>query len=436
MLHPEKVPRVDAAYRRLKDVWLCLVLEDSLENLDLFAEKIKQYTESFFEEVSKIKDPMSIARLSVAYGRVVRDWLVEQLGFSYSLLGMDKRFSFILDMEMIVLGQLFSNSAALSKENYMTGVFIDHALKIMEMTGNKIYEVSSGLRWQLENTELQKYPTDGLRSPFPCVYIALPEKTYKVYNEWTDWHDVDGVYIVEDTETIPRTWRMIVTGLPNENSFQKEYDDALYHWVIRLPENKSVEEALQESFDVAIRQIEGEKQFKKVKKDGEIVDVEIAVEKNAIAKRQYFDMMHKSLVSIFRYVMKVMIYATLPDYEWVYKDASSEYDSLRARADKLIPGSTKKKKILSRMKMLGAHPRILLGGRIVVDRATREAFEAGTSEGRHQHVRSLVTGHFHHYWIGPKGQQTLDKKFVAPYWRGPETAPLTQKKHVLKSDGV
>jgi len=57
--------------------------------------------------------------------------------------------------------------------------------------------------------------------------------------------------------------------------------------------------------------------------------------------------------------------------------------------------------------------------------------ETGTS-GRRQQVRSIVRGHYHRFWVGPNHEEhpggteerVLVWKYLLPYWRGPEDAPV------------
>lgn len=45
--------------------------------------------------------------------------------------------------------------------------------------------------------------------------------------------------------------------------------------------------------------------------------------------------------------------------------------------------------------------------------------------------RFWVQGHWHGYWVGPKGQQHLISKYVPPYQKGPEGAPLKSAKKII-----
>jgi hypothetical protein len=216
-----------------------------------------------------------------------------------------------------------------------------------------------------------------------------------------------------------------------------EFDDALYHWLIHFPEGGTVEAAIQESIDIVYKQhAAGEYERILILKDGTHQSFKSEVPVNLVeGKRlEIFKDMQKTMLPLFRYVMNVVLYATLPTAEAVMSDASPEYAALRRRASH-EKNERKRKELNARANAIGAHSRIVLGGSIVVSREMKEAAEEGSVDGaRHQKVRSLVSGHWHHFWTGPRKEQdkrNLVKKWVQPYWRGPEAAPLTQKEHVL-----
>lgn len=77
-------------------------------------------------------------------------------------------------------------------------------------------------------------------------------------------------------------------------------------------------------------------------------------------------------------------------------------------------------------------------GDIVVIRMRREVFQglhkaAGTEEDDvpWYTVRFMVRGHWHNYWVGPRGAQHLQPKYVLPYEKGPEGAPLVKRNKIF-----
>jgi hypothetical protein len=363
------------------------------------------------------------------------DWLSEQLGVpSFPLLGIDPRMNYV--QNMVALDPIEGKPPPMTIEARMTEYVVRHAMFWFTKYGKKAYRVSPGLQWMLENTELRRYPCDDLRLPFPVIYLSLPPK-YMIYNDTTGWHTSEGMYVVEDCNIIPRCWRLILAAKPNEKSVD-EYDDAIYHWLVHFPEGRTVEESIQESIDVVYKQHEaGEYERILIMRDGtERRFMSVGPANTVIDGRRLkiFEDMQKTMLPLFRYVMNVVLYSTLPDADIVFSDASPEYAALRRRASH-EKNERRRKELKTRASAIGPHPRIILGGSITVSRETKEAQEKEMGDGsRHQKVRSLVSGHWHHFWTGPRKEQdkrNLIKKWVQPYWRGPEAAPLTEKEHVL-----
>ena len=107
--------------------------------------------------------------------------------------------------------------------------------------GKKTYTVSPGLSFTLQHTELRKMPAELLTLPYPCIYLVMPSDTFSIYNHETGTHVVEGAYIVDDHSVHPRSWKIMLTGIANENSVSAD-DDALYHYNIVLDNEKSLEE--------------------------------------------------------------------------------------------------------------------------------------------------------------------------------------------------
>lgn len=431
MLHPEWCLTFrDNMLKKYDDVAFDGLFLGDLENF-------KNGIASLFIAMVQKANPMAY----IGMGRVLHQKLFQYLdSANYSTMAIDPRFSFAITAEYDLLTNLFKtlcktdNLDALFRfEHHMTSIIVEHAQYLFEKYGKKIYTVSPGLQWALENTELRRYPTSGFHLPYTCIYLTLPPK-YEVLNNITRKHVSEGVYLVEDAACVPRKVRLILVGKPNENSGTK-MDDAIYHLSIELPENATLEEAINRSLDTAKKQTSGVDTKRQIMKDGKLVTItqpgKYSEDSEVVANPGLFKQMQDTMVDLFHYVVNVMIYATHPDADTTFCDASKEYESLRSRAMKL-PKGKKKDSLLQRAREMGSKPRVLLGGSIVIDRETKENRKHAGEEGRTVQVRSLVAGHFHLYWTGT-GRKIPVTKWIQPFWRGPEYAPLTQKKHSLGS---
>ncbi|HET7110249.1 MAG TPA: hypothetical protein VFI41_05220 [Gemmatimonadales bacterium] len=76
-------------------------------------------------------------------------------------------------------------------------------------------------------------------------------------------------------------------------------------------------------------------------------------------------------------------------------------------------------------------------GDIVIIRMRREVYQGlkkaagGEDEEPWYTIRFMVRGHWHNYWVGPRGNQHLISKYLLPYEKGPEGAPLVVKDKIF-----
>lgn len=344
------------------------------------------------------------------------------------------RYSFSAVMSMPEAQMLLNHVAKLGDPEKMAP-FLEQIVTIfmawyqdycLKTCGDKVYLVKPDLRWALENTDLKGYPADLLRLPFPTIYVDV-ENLIEIVNPLTGMHKASGVYITEDTARETRTWRILIVGKGKEESpLGKKFDDALYHYQIMLPEGKTVDDAIEYSFsflskDAPVREIELDFEGRKIK-----ISNGYASEEN---REQFIDMWG-NLLKLFKYVMNVMIYVTSQDADVKFGAASPEYRALQERA--MRAEGKKRRALFDRLKTMKADNAYILGGNIVIDRKPKTAqVDSDETEHRKQKVRSLVSGHFRLYHIGV-GRTEAVTKWIAPFWRGPEHAPLTTKAHVVK----
>ncbi len=454
LLHPEKVLRRGNAHTNfLKTLWAKELSEHDVSTVQGFGIAMQRYTEGveryrriFKPEPIDVLQAMTPAELdksnaqvyltiNVEHLRVVVEVLFELLDApTYSVMCLDKRIQALQQYEMSMLRE--STGRSISYEELSTEWIMLHAAIAFQATGSRVYEVAPTLRLLLENTHLRGLPTDQLKLPHQVIYLTLPPD-YDVYNERTGMHTSEGVYVVEDTERIPRTWRLILVGGPNEQSVTKD-DDALYHWTVTLPETGTVEDAIQESVELVEEVRTGGSAIREVEVRGEMITVEAGNPEAAKAQVAHFDFMQDTLVKLFRYVMNTVLYATHPDADVTFRDANSDYNKLQKRLHRLPKNThrrkSKRKHIRKQLKGLAKHkqPRITLGRTVIIDRNLKQTLleEAGPGANKHS-VRYIVSGHWHMYWTG-KGRKTATKKWVKPYYKGLEHAPLTQGKTRLK----
>jgi hypothetical protein len=346
--------------------------------------------------------------------------------FSYTALTAMPEFSWLVRFLTVTISGGDSSVASVFVENLMTVFmlwFMDHNIRLC---GDKAYVVKPDLRWALENTELKGFPSDDLRLPFPAVYIDV-EGLIDVYNPVTGQHKSLGVYITEDQARTPRAWRILVVGKGKiDSEFGPEYDDALYHFQILFPEGSTVDDALQHTFSFLTK--EQEQREVEVEFDGRMIKIETGF--GTDDNKERFVKMWQNLVHLFKYLMNVVVYSTTQDADVQFRATSPAYAALQDRAMKAA--GEKRRRLFDQLKHIAPDKAFVLGGNVVIDRHPKEASSVvEENERRKQRVRSLVSGHYHTYRIGT-GRIDSIRKWLSPYWRGPEHAPLTTKTRVVK----
>lgn len=343
---------------------------------------------------------------------------------SFSALSTMENFAILTRMLFDLNEQLYHTTNAplppmeVIQQEMLTVIIARFSTRMYEKYGSQIYVVSDSLEWALLNTKLKNYPSEQLRLPFPAIYVALPER-FRVYHWKTGWHEAEGAYVVEDEVTAYRSWRIMMVGKSKDKKVLD--DDAIFHFVVELPKGMTVDESLDYTFS----------KFSSTQPNV-VEEITVGGVKRKLVRGHpspdHFEEYSKLLASmkpVFEYIMNIVIYTTLPDADARLYNASKEYRQLRDRANKAQ--GEKRRKLFEKLK--GLHPRLrrLLGRDLVIDRSKEAGSDASEISGRKLTTRFLVTGHWHHYWTG-EGRTTSITKWIQPYWKGPQQAPLTPER--------
>ena len=295
-----------------------------------------------------------------------------------------------------------------------------------KMSGKKTYTVSKGLFEALSATTLKNYPSNLLKLPHSCIYIEFPKGSFlfttfsdEITKSDTGYINlpVEGVYIVEDDSFQDiRVWRVVVVCTYTDEPSDKVH---INHYFIPLFKDKSVDYCLENS----IRIMRGERH----------IDVIQNGEKGVIGNTPS-TRWSKNIIdcaeSVFRLVMNVIIYVTHGDADSTLISVSPEYT--RYREQMLLAKGSRREKLLGKLKKLNNNLRILLGKSYTIKRWDDQVeISNGESTGRHITVRTLVSGHWRNQVCGVGG---LERKiiWIEPHWRGPEAAPLTEKRAAVR----
>ncbi len=301
-----------------------------------------------------------------------------------------------------------------------TARILRYCISAYEKNGRKLYVVSPGLAWEMRNIQLRNMPSELLRLPFNALYLTAP-KELKVYNQHTGWHDLEGLYVVADNAAVPRTWRLVMTGGPNEQSTHPK-DDSLFHYFVKLADGKTIEQCIEDTLNDVVkdgafsRSIDGKKIYN-APKTQEQADI--------------FNLMRDHLKAAFSYVVNVMLYATHPDAEEEAFNASPEFRALYRRARKAK--GKKRKDLFARAKACKGPEYIKLGASVTVSRELRDAVESSKGKGTKHSVRTYVSAHWQHFWTGPRdGERTRIYKLKRAHWKGAKDLPVSERTHHVK----
>lgn len=288
---------------------------------------------------------------------------------------------------------------------------------VLHLTGEHVYDVSSGLAEKLAHTELRGVSTDDLKLPFESIYVTVPKRAgLKVWNDDTGWHEIAGMYLVEDPPRPPnhgslvegggkeRCWRFLVWG---RSKSEDAFDDALFHFVFYLPPGTTVS---------AQMEVEHARNSK----------AEVGVTAHPGETPEMLKFYREHWREIFQWAMNVAIYATWPDADVEHVIADPEARSLWERHTRAPKGSSKRVDLLKRFKAIH-YPdrRVVLGRHVTV--LDVEA-EREHRPGKPLSVRTLVSGHWIRYAHG-KGRTERRWHWREPFWRGPRDAPVSTPEH-------
>lgn len=387
----------------------------------------KLYRGPTYMNTGLMAEVMNLTPLSVYFIPPVRDILKDSDNpASFLLLKEDGRLSYLLAEIMDTFKSFGSIPESILAEELMTAVKYTHSYLVWSMNGSRLYEVHPDLAWALQRTELQDFPTEDLQLPCNALYLELPPTLY-IPNRITGDHPAAGAFIMEELLDDIRTWRIVLTGGPNESSGSKDYvkkygsDDALFHYWIDLSQ-KTVQECIATQLETTRTGSERTCHWK-----GKSYH---AISPKYIDDGPAFEDLRKTLTSTFQYIMNCVIYSTTAESDVWFYEASKEYRDLKDRAMKAK--GDKRKRLFAELKNVSSHTRYVMGSRTVIDRKrTKEASVEG--EGRKLTKGGLVAGHWQRYWVGV-GKKQCVRKLRLPFWRGPgeEFVPAEEGRHVTR----
>jgi hypothetical protein len=234
-------------------------------------------------------------------------------------------------------------------------------LAMFELAGRNSYKLSDNLACKLLNTKIHGINTEDIKLPLNTIYIEIPEILH-------DHFLAQGVIITQSREN--KHWSILIYH-SNLESFLLESLD--------LPENQKLEKCIKNS-----------------------------------------DMNEK----LVWFIINVVIYATWADADLEHVTLNKEAKKLWRRVKKLPEGS-KRDALQLKYKDLNPQKRVILGKSVIINRSITEYLTNDPSmPGKPLEVRTLVTGHWRHYWVG-KGRRHRVRRWLEPFWRGGKDMPIS-----------
>jgi hypothetical protein len=380
------------------------------------------YMEFIFEQIDTVPEENPEDILNVLTYPLT-EWLIQRCEYKHSYHGLINSEEYDL-FDRLVLDRIDTKDAYNSVVVHQLVMF---ALINWQQCGKKTYTVTPKLAEALKETKLRKYPTNLLRSPNPDIYIEFPVGAFKLLSEADEITPsstgfvttaVEGAYILEDTSVEGvRLWRVLIIGQYTDEASSSVQ---VNHFYIPLVEDSTVDECLR----FAIEMMEGKKELE--------VRLKGAKETSVIGGntgRAWADGIIASSVEIFKFIMNVVIYITRSDADVTFVHVSPEYASYKERM--LKAQGKKREDLKKRMRSLNSGTRMLLGKNYTIKRWDDKTASQHSESGRHITVRTLVSGHWRNQACGV-GKLEHKTIWIEPFWRGPEAAPLTEKRAIVK----
>lgn len=293
-------------------------------------------------------------------------------------------------------------------------ILMKAAMMIAHQTaGTHVFKPTPGLAQQLKHTELRGLSAEDIKLPYSALYIEVPleagitlkrhgrerEPVVGLYVTHADASENPGVYGV-DEEMGTKGLDFLVVGEGGG-----DHDDTLCRFAIPLPAGRKLDDILDwltahfqkrsnESYELGF---------------GGMIDL---------------------WLDIFRWALNVLIYASWPDAEHEVIIGNPEARALWNRRAK-TKKTSKRAKITKQLRGMPLMERRILGKSVtILDRGT-PASEGGEGSGKPLTVRTLVSGHWRRYHVG-EGRKRVERRWIAPFWRGPQDAPVNNPTHELR----
>lgn len=281
---------------------------------------------------------------------------------------------------------------------------LEHSLVSCAITGEhlahglRVYEVREGLLERLKLTTTKGLELDDLKLPYPTVWFQFPRGSIRFRNINNTLFDLTGVFLREYTR---KGRKCIDLAFYGRRSFSDQPEALIT--TLQTP--------------LTVDWVQNIASIDHLSLDGKVIRTA-----GGDDTAWSFD---GFLGTFWELLVNVIMYATWPVEGTVEEvEHNPEVRKLKEQLKK-HPAGYKRQRTADKLRKAMPHRRFVLGANVD---ATSEA------EGSPLETRTLVHGHWQRFRVGPgRPNERTDIKwrYRAPFWRGPQDAPESNKRHLL-----
>lgn len=348
--------------------------------------------------------------------------------------------------------------------SYSTTYSMTRLSLMYERSGQQCVVVGPRMQAAFANTSLERIPTDMIKLPHPCFYLATPEsEDLKLWGgERTQWHPVSGCYVAMEPSEGSNAIIILAWGAANEKSLDP-LDDATFWFRLDLDRWAEKEAHLEQEFDTvtsdhhmgnaldaveresalvrkemgmtsALREVFSGKRTANLDKalrhllnsaEGEASDRNMELYKRGQTEA-HVEQVKETARKLMRIVINTILYMNSTNAE--VSDPVTN-DSERARLQARLKGvknprKPKGKALQRKLNALPKHRIVWVGPTIEQAVGGEQDF---TATGRRSVTGHIRRGHWHTFLVGPrkvegaavpKEQRGTTIKWIPPLWVG------------------
>lgn len=154
----------------------------------------------------------------------------------------ENSYSIMVEAMYVLNGRDVNEVEKMSPQEVMAFNLVHHMYHF-DRCGKRVYKFDRDLINMLCDTKVVNMDIGLTQLPFGSIYLDLSESDFKVYNEHSGYHELEGVYITESNRGGQRQLRFMLCGLPKDDVA----NDALLYFQYMLAEEGTIEDSIGKS---------------------------------------------------------------------------------------------------------------------------------------------------------------------------------------------